>query len=315
MHSTKPHYDVVIPDHYFCDLIFTGLPDFPALGAELYSKALNVVPGGALNTVIALRRLGINVGWIGEVGDDFFSHYVMHRVEDEGIDTSLLIHHNAPFQRVTVSLSYPHDRAFISHVDESLDEIEMGFMALERASFRHLHLTSLEVSPRVLDLIRACHARGICVSMDCQHHELSPDTPLLRDILSEVDVFMPNNCEAQKLTGTHSLDDAFAALSEFVSYLVIKCGAEGVVAGRGGVRYHAPAINVDPIDTTGAGDVFNAGFLYGHLRGYDTATCLRCGNFCGGMSTQGVGGTATAPTGAQLEAWLAASPSAVFIAE
>ena len=67
-------FDIVIPGHYFCDVIFTKMHDFPRLGEEIYSEGVKVVPGGgALNTATGLRRLGVNVGWVGVLGTDFFS--------------------------------------------------------------------------------------------------------------------------------------------------------------------------------------------------------------------------------------------------
>src|SRR5512141_1872668 len=148
MESLKPHYDLLIPGDYFCDIIFTGLPRFPALGQEIFSKDVAVVPGGVLNCVFAARRLGLNVGWVGTVGDDFFSHFVLHRAHDEGIDTSLLAHCDDPQQRVTVSLSYPGDRAFISYVDPSPSTLDLLLSTLSRVTCKHLHFNGLSIDER-----------------------------------------------------------------------------------------------------------------------------------------------------------------------
>jgi sugar/nucleoside kinase (ribokinase family) len=301
----RPSYDVIVPGHYFCDLIFTGLPSFPALGAEIYTGGLDVAVGGVLNTVVALRRLEMDVGWAGAVGEDFFSHYILHKVDDEGIDTALVEYSAKPLQRVTVSLSSPEDRAFVTHIDRSPRTVDLAIGALERADCRLLHFSGLAVDSRVPDLIRRCHDRGIVVSMDCQHREQTTELPLVCEILSLVDIFMPNACEAKRLTDAQDVQGAIDALAEDISHIVVKNGANGAIAWWDGELIEEPALALDSIyDTTGAGDVFNAGFLASYLDGCDVRTCLRWGNYCGGMSTQAAGGATAAPTRAQLLAWI-----------
>jgi sugar/nucleoside kinase (ribokinase family) len=307
MEQPKPHYDVIIPGDYFCDIIFTGLPGFPALGQEIYSRDVAIVPGGILNSVIALRRLGVNVGWIGTVGDDFFSRFALDQAQAEGVDVSLLLRRDTRQRRVTVSLSYPDDRAFVSYVDESPDDTDLVLDALERVTCQHLHFGGLTVDERMPGLIRTCHAQGITVSMDCQCQKNTLDSPLVREVLSQLDLFMPNAVETRLLTKTDTLEQALDVLTGVARYVVVKNGAQGAVARRDGVVYHVPALPLPAIvDTTGAGDVFNAGFLAAYLRGLGVEECLRWGNYCGGMSTQGWGGIQTAPTLAQLQDWLAA---------
>ncbi len=303
----KPRFDILVPGHYFCDVIFTGIPTFPALGSEIYCAGLNVVAGGVMNTVVALRRLGVNVGWVGTIGDDFFSRFALERAVAEGIDTSLLERSSAPVQRVTVSLSYPEDRAFVTYVDPTTDRVDLVLKALDKADFPHVHFSGLVVEPQVPEMIAACHARGISVSMDCQHRPYTLNDPLVPEILSQLDLFMPNAGETLQLTGETDLDRAISVLADLTPVVLVKQGGKGARIVRGDEDYSAPALAITPLDTTGAGDVFNAGFLSAYLSGHDLPTCLRWGNYCGGMSTLGYGGTSTAPTREQLDAWLTTS--------
>lgn len=298
------HCDILIPGHYFCDVIFTGIPEFPALGTEVYTERLRIVPGGCINSVTALRRLGVSVGWMGTLGNDPFSRVVDDWVTQENIARDWLVALDQPFQRVTVALSYPQDRAFITYVDPPPDLIDRARQAVEAGECAHLHFTGLLVNERVPDLLRACRARGITVSMDCQHRPVTLAQPLVREIISLLDIFMPNAGEARSLTETSNLDEAADALRQLVPLLVIKDGERGAQAWRGDEHAHAPALKVEVVDTTGAGDVFNAGFLAAYRDGTDLLTCLRWGNICGGLSSTGYGGCSAAPIRAVVETYL-----------
>lgn len=283
-------FDIVIPGHYFCDVIFTHMRDFPMLGSEIYSDGVKVVAGGgALNTATGLRRLGVNVGWIGVLGTDFFSRYVKTYIQQEKLDTSLVQELDAPLERVTVALSYPNDRAFITYAQKPPDIIALVKTALEKATFKHLHFPSLTVHKEMPDLLKVCKARGIRVSMDCQHRKETLEMPLVKAILSLVDIFMPNATEAQRITGEHELNAAIDRLSKITTSVVVKNGADGVIGHFGNLRFHAGAFEVTPLDTTGAGDSFNAGFLAAYLQNLPIETCLRWGNYCGAQSTLGYG--------------------------
>jgi sugar/nucleoside kinase (ribokinase family) len=299
-----PDFDILIPGHYFCDLIFTGLSDLPVLGSEIYSRGVSVVAGGgALNTSVALRRLGVKVGWVGVMGNDFFSRFVNSYCRDEGLDTSLVKQLESPLARVTVALSYPADRAFVTYAEVPPDIIGYVRQVVQKVHPRHVHFAGLIIQPELPSLLLSWREQGIRVSMDCQHREETLDSPFVREILSNLDIFMPNAVEAQRLTRTDNLASAINILAHIVPLVVIKNGDQGAIARTRNSEYTAPAIPVTPLDTTGAGDVFNAGFLAAYLRGQDVESCLRWGNFCGGLSTLGYGGSA-APTLEQLQNWL-----------
>jgi sugar/nucleoside kinase (ribokinase family) len=110
-------------------------------------------------------------------------------------------------------------------------------------------------------------------------------------LLTEVDVFAPNLSEALEITGAIDAPGALELLSGWGPCVVIKCGPAGALASSGGRIYRIPAINVQAIETTGAGDNFNAGLIYGLLQGYSLELSLECANVTGGLSTLVIGGS------------------------
>jgi sugar/nucleoside kinase (ribokinase family) len=132
---------------------------------------------------------------------------------------------------------------------------------------------------------------GLTTSLDTNDDPENLWANDVKTVLQSVDVFLPNEQEACKLAGTGDLDTALEALSRLVPIVVIKCGAQGAIAKRGKDRFHAASLSVQPVDTVGAGDSFNAGFLHKFIRGADTQECLEYGNASAGLSTTRAGGT------------------------
>lgn len=294
-------YDILIPGNYSCDMVFREIDGYPELGKNLYSQHFDIVPGGITNTVFALQRLGTKVGWLTEAGNDLFSRFIIGQAELEGVDTSLIDRREESMRRITVALSYPEDRGFVSYVEHEPDVIDLALRHGNDVEYGHIHFARLHVDPRMPDLLRRRRERGVFISSDCQHHEHTLDDDLVREILSLVDLFIPNGKEAQELTGRDSLEDAARTLNDIVPNLIVKEGGEGAHAWYDGKHVYQEALDLTPRDTTGAGDVFNAGVLAAHIAGHDFKTCLRWGVVAGGLATQGPGGTATAPTREELE--------------
>jgi hypothetical protein len=154
------------------------------------------------------------------------------------------------------------------------------------------------------EVVKASREVGALIMMECQAHQLRMIDPDIQDSLRSVDIFVPNAAEAMLLTETSSVEDAIRLLAELIPITVIKLGKDGAVAAEGPKVVWEPAIKVDVVDTTGAGDNFDCGFLYGYLKGLSLQDCLRCGNICGGQSTTRCGGTAASPSMKQLEEFL-----------
>ena len=113
----------------------------------------------------------------------------------------------------------------------------------------------------------------------------------LQEALRYVDIFLPNEREAQKVAGVSDLEAAVKKLATIVPLVVVKCGREGAMAQRGTERIVSPSVRVEAVDAVGAGDSFDAGFLHEYVQGVDLSACLAAGNRAGAFSTTRPGGT------------------------
>lgn len=283
-------YDVLVVSDYFLDLVFTGLPQLPELGQEVFGTGFEMLAGGGFNSVAAMHRLGLRVAWVGDFGNDEFSRFALDRAEAEGIDVSWCARHARPLRRVSVAVSYPHDRAFISYCDPE-PAVPAAFKALAKAQADAVFLGGTVWGSAFDAGLLLVRSRRMKLLMDGNGAEKAPPRdPGLRRALHSVDVYFPNLREAKHLTGQEDPCAALSALATLCRLPVLKAGAGGAYAMAGGKIAHAPAIPVTPVDTTGAGDCFNAGFIKAWLDGQPVETCLRWGNAVGGLSTTMPGG-------------------------
>ena len=132
---------------------------------------------------------------------------------------------------------------------------------------------------------------GLTTSLDTNDDPENRWADDIKALLKSVDVFLPNEHEACKVAGTGDVDSALDTLSHLVPIVVIKCGERGALAKRGKERFHAASLSVLSVDTVGAGDSFNAGFLHKFIHGSNLQDCLEYGNVSAGLSTTRAGGT------------------------
>jgi sugar/nucleoside kinase (ribokinase family) len=173
---------------------------------------------------------------------------------------------------------------------------------------RYLMFMSFQSGHDFASVVDAAHASGAQVFMDGQvAGDANISNSRTAAALRSVDIFALNQKEALQLTREDNVEAALEHLAQYTSTVIIKLGANGVIAQSQGRRVHVQGILTDVVDTTGAGDNFDCGFLYGLLHKYSLEDCLRCGNFCGSRSTTMQGGWDTSPTADQLEAYLQTS--------
>ncbi len=295
------HYDVLLDGGSFFDLIFTGLPGLPQLGREIFASKFDLVPGGAYTTAVALRRLGLTVGWVCDFGSDPFSKFALEAAQREGLDDACFRFHPGPVRCITVSLSYPRDRSFVTFRDNvappTLDPL------IQQHHPRCVLLSCLQFGTATQETLSIARAHQCVIYMDCQQPAATLETQGVVEALRGVDVFAPNLAEALHLTGMRSAEEALMCLAALTPLVLLKLGSDGALACHEGKVIRQPAIGVNAVDTTGAGDCFNAGFLAGYVQGRPLEECLAMATICGGLSTTAPGGTA-APTATEVAQWL-----------
>jgi sugar/nucleoside kinase (ribokinase family) len=253
-------YDVLILGEYFCDLIFTGLPELPRLSADIFGTGFEMAPGGSYRTALALTRLGLRVGWSCDFGDDFFSRFVLDMAAQDGLDASLFRRHPFPVRRISASFSYAHDRGFMSYMDKLARPAPAEIVAATTP--RAVLLPSLMYGDDHAALVEAARHAGALVYMDCQAHAETLALPEVAAAVRRVDIFAPNEVEALHMTGDSAVEAALERLATFAPVAVVKRGGAGAIGRAAGITASVPALSVEARDTTGAGDCFNAGILY-----------------------------------------------------
>jgi len=285
--------DITIAGEINLDLILYGLPEHMPTERELLASGFAITLGSS-SAILAhnLAALGSRVGFVTKVGDDFFGALAVERLRERGVDLAGIAH--GAKSGVTLILPHGPERHILTYPgtisDLRFEDLDLDYLA----SAPHFHMSSLflqrELLPRVAELFRRMKSAGLTTSLDTND---DPDDrwDSVLEILPYVDILLPNEREAMKMSRADDLETALSRLAHMVETIVVKMGASGAVAIRDGRRFSAPAVPVTVIDSIGAGDSFDAGFLHQFLRGADLATCLAYGNLCGAFSVTDCGGT------------------------
>ena len=296
LEGTMKSRDLVCVGESFEDLIFASLPRLPRLGEELRTKTFTrTFGGGATITAVAAARLGLNVGIASALSDGAVS-----RLRGEGVRIWNLKRSNEA-HAITAALSTSRNRAFATFDGINPDLGPRFVRALERIDAKVVHcaLCPRDIPPLV-EALRARRKRGTIVSHDFGYDLQLGKDPAFPRLIEEADYILINEDEAKLYSGTRSLAQAVPFWRGHTRNTIVKLGERGSlwITKRGVVEEPAPPTR--PIDTTGAGDAFNAGFLAGVLNGLSPRRALRLGNQTGAMSTRAVGGLDGLPHLAEL---------------
>lgn len=321
----KPHFDVLVIGSPCVDLIFSGMPHWPILGQEMYVPDFAISAGAVFNTAATLARLGLRVGMLSELGNDFFSNFILEEMEKAGICRDLVNTREYPLRSVSVCLAYRGERGFVSYADTHSGALKSFFETLTPAGnpggkdHADSLLQSLRASlddytfdaaflyahPRMLPVLDILARRAnLPIFLDVGWHPEYLSWKQLLPVIRYASYLMPNQLEALAITGMQTPEEAVRYLTGALPTAIVKVGARGVIACQQGQAelITCPALPIETVvDTTGAGDAFNGGFIYGVLKGYSLVEALRCGVICGSLSTTALTGKAAVPTADELE--------------
>lgn len=307
--------DVLVLGDANPDLILRGdvVPRF-GQAEQLLSAADLVIGGSGAIVAHALARLARTTRLAATTGSDALGDLMSQLLSAGGVDTSALLRRDDRSTGLTVVLSAPEDRAVLTH----LGAIPMlspthARAALDQAvhdGIRHVHVASFfllaELAADLAGLLQEARSRGLTTSLD-PNFDPTERWCGVTELLPHLDLLLPNRTEAvalsTRLTGRTPADveEAAVTLAAAGPVVVVKDGASGAVrANPSGEVIREAGAAVEPVDTTGAGDTFDAALLDSFLRGLPAEECLRRACAAGAISTSAIGGTAAHPTIDQL---------------
>ena len=292
-----PRFDVTIAGELNMDLILYGVPEELPRERELLAERMMLTLGGS-SAILAhnLAALGSRVGFQARIGDDDLGQLALQPLRQSGVDVSRVHRTQGAVKTgITVILQRDGWRNMVTYsgtiADLQYEDLDFEYLT----DSRHFHVSSFYLQralrPRLPELFRRIKDAGLTTSLDTNDDPDDGWEGGLQEALRYVDIFMPNEREAQKAAGAGDLETAVQKLAAIVPLIVVKLGREGSMAQRGKERFVSSAITVDAVDAVGAGDSFDAGFLREYLNGGDLLACLAAGNLAGAFSATRPGGT------------------------
>ncbi|MBM7567688.1 PfkB family carbohydrate kinase [Paenibacillus sacheonensis] len=301
-------FDAVVVGDVNIDLVVVGYSQVPQPGQEVFVDNMMMhVGGGAALFSLSLAKLGLGVAFNGVLGDDSNGSFIREQFAQYGIDTSQIQTSKTHQTGISIAFNPDTDRSFLSYMGSN-QELALERLDIEQiAQGRHVHLTGYrgrENHEQFLAIVKRLKEKGVTLSCDVGWDDSGEWYEGIFELMRHIDVFLMNETEALHYTRRERIADSLAIMADHGSHIVVKLGSDGAVAMKDGVMTRHLAFKVEAVDTTGAGDSFNAGYLYGFIQGFDVETSLKFGNACGAMSVGAYGGSTGTPDLEGLKAFL-----------
>ncbi|MFN8098484.1 MAG: PfkB family carbohydrate kinase [Dermatophilaceae bacterium] len=300
-----PEFDVFMCGVVFLDIIFTGMPRQPSPGTEEMASGMASCPGGIANLAIAARRLGLRTALAAAFSEDDYGDFCWRTLaEGEHVDLG----HSRRFpdwhSPVTVSMSVDRDRSMVTHGHPA--PVPAPELVGDPPRSRSILVDLGDGDGGSLpEWVLRARTRGALVFADVGWDPSAVWDPEVLDRLAGCDAFLPNAVEAMAYTRTTTPQEALYALADRVPLAVVTNGAHGALAidASTGEEVSVPALRVDALDPTGAGDVFGAALLLGTLAGWRLADRVNFACLCSSLAIQQFGGSLAAPGWGDLADW------------
>jgi sugar/nucleoside kinase (ribokinase family) len=275
------------------DLLFQGLQSPPIFGQEADCLNLRMALGGsAAITASWMAGLGLQLDFWGRVGGDIFGDFAIEELRKCNIGLLPQMQDDAWKTGVCAALASNDDRALVSYLG-SIAALKLEHLPLSKINeYCHLHSSSLFIQhglkPGFLPLFKAAKDAGLTTSLDCGWDTANRWDIDLAALLPYVDYFLPNKSEALSLTSAATVQEAAKRLAVLGNTIVIKCGSEGAYLLGDGQGWLCPPCSIPIVDTTGAGDAFNAGWIYARINlELSFPESLKFANACGALRAKG----------------------------
>ena len=299
MTHKKTKWDLLVIGELNIDLILNGIESFPELGKEKIAEDLTMTMGSS-SAIFAANssRLGLSVGFSGMVGYDDFGNQILEELRTFGIDTSTIITSQKVRTGLTAILRHQNDRAMVTYPG-AMEKYQYGNIPSRVfGAARHLHISSLFLQPGIkkdlFTIIDRAKEHEMSVSIDPQWDPNEEWNLNFQKLVGAVDLFLPNEEEFLQITAASTLDEGITKLQPHLSTgaIIIKQGIRGAtIVTSNNIQQVLGLENEDPVDTVGAGDSFNAGFVFQYLQDSRLTECAHFGNIAGAVSTTSAGGT------------------------
>lgn len=302
---------IIVADH-----VSSPISHLPAAGELVLADQLLLTIGGcAANVAVDLVKLGVSAAVVGRVGGDVFGRVVADMLRERQVDVSALqVSPGLDTSQTLIVNVAGEDRRFI-HTFGANGAFRAADISLERvAQCRVLYLGGYLLMAGVLQdelipVFAAARRTGVKTVLDVVTPGRAEYLPRLEKILPHVDVFLPNDHEAELILGEKdSLRQAERFHDLGAKTVIITMGDRGSVLVGDGMRLRAESYRVPFVDGTGGGDAFAAGYIDGLLRGLDAEGCLRIGSAVGASCVRAIGTTTGVFTRPELEAFLHENP-------